>query len=188
MRRARDATFQSPLDSERAQSLQLERIQQEIAWLEQSVIPPNANVAFCHNDVLAANILLLDNKKDIQLIDFEYGGVNFCAFDIANHFNEHAGGTDTGVPNYNWFPTPKVQEDFITEYLEACGNNNTTTTMMSVSEMSTLVQAFVMVNHLYWALWAVNQASTEGCSGFDYLLYSSHRIGQYYKCKAARCE
>ena len=43
----------------------------------------------------------------------------------------------------------------------------------------------ILVNHLYWGLWAVNQAATEGCDDFDYLLYSSHRIGEYYKRKEA---
>ena len=38
----------------------------------------------------------------IQLIDFEYGGTNYVAFDMTNHFNEHAGGTtkeESGVPD-----------------------------------------------------------------------------------------
>ncbi len=30
---------------------------------------------------------------ELKLIDFEYGGPNYRAFDIANHFNEWAGGT-----------------------------------------------------------------------------------------------
>jgi ethanolamine kinase len=183
MQQALEATFPCQDDSERVQALHLNQVKTEIKWLEHTVVPQNAKVAFCHNDLLAANILLLAENNDIHFIDFEYGGVNFCAFDIANHFNEYAGGTDTGVPNYDWFPTQNDQEDFITEYLTTC---NKSECEMSVPEMLTLVQAFVMVNHLYWALWAVNQASTEGCSGFDYLLYASHRIAEYYKCKSQR--
>merc|ERR1719469_900721 len=41
------------------------------------------------------------------------------------------------------------------------------------------VDCFILVNHLYWGLWAVNQASAEGCDDFDYLLYAANRIGQY---------
>lgn len=39
----------------------------------------------------------------IMLIDFEYGGFNYCAFDIGNHFNMYAGGTDQGPM---LFPSP----------------------------------------------------------------------------------
>ena len=56
---------------------------------------------------------------------------------------------------------------------------------MRAKELMEQVQAFILLNHLYWGLWAVNQASTEGCSDFDYLLYASNRIQQYYKCKEA---
>jgi thiamine kinase-like enzyme len=142
------------------------------------VVPSNAEVVFCHNDVLAANILKLNNGG-IQLIDFEYGGINFRGFDIANHFNEYAGGTDTGIPNYDWAPTPQQQEDFVKEYVKASSSD------LEVEEMLEQVRAFVMVNHLYWGLWAVNQASTEGCKDFDYLLYASNRMNQYFKCKEA---
>lgn len=179
MQQALQAKFLSQEDAERAQALDLSQIERELTWLKDEVVPENAQVAFCHNDVLAANILLLQ-QGDIQLIDFEYGGVNYTAFDIANHFNEYAGGTDTAVPNYDWFPSEQLQTEFVTEYLEASSSP------LTVDSMLKQVHAFVMVNHLYWGLWAVNQASTEGCNDFDYLLYSSHRIGQYYKCKAAR--
>ena len=37
----------------------------------------------------------------ITLIDFEYGSMNFRGFDIANHFNEWAGGTEGTTPTIN---------------------------------------------------------------------------------------
>ena len=45
------------------------------------------------------------------------------------------------------------------------------------------IRAFVLANHLYWGLWAVNQAAMEGCDGFDYLTYAENRFGEYYKGK-----
>lgn len=30
-------------------------------------------------------------SDEVRFIDFEYGGINYQAFDIANHFNEYAG-------------------------------------------------------------------------------------------------
>jgi ethanolamine kinase len=184
MKQALDAKFQNDRDAVRAAALRLPQVAQQLEWLESHVIPAAcAETCFCHNDVLAANILKL-NGGDIQLIDFEYGGINFKAFDIANHFNEYAGGTDTGIPNYKWVPTEKQQFDFIQQYMKASSASESIE-FTQVKELMEQVQAFIMLNHLYWGLWAVNQASTEGCSDFDYLLYASNRIQQYYKCKEA---
>jgi ethanolamine kinase len=46
------------------------------------------------------------------------------------------------------------------------------------------VQQFILVNHLYWGLWAVNQAAEEGCEEFDYLTYASNRFNEYYVKKS----
>jgi thiamine kinase-like enzyme len=47
----------------------------------------------CHNDVLSGNVLLepttdgqISGDPKITLIDYEYSGYNYRAFDIANHF------------------------------------------------------------------------------------------------------
>jgi len=42
------------------------------------------------------------------------------------------------------------------------------------------------INNIYWGLWAVNQAATEGCASFDYLLYAEKRFGQYYSHSGRR--
>lgn len=57
----------------------------------------------CHNDLQHGNILLTESGK-IVLIDYEYGGMNFAAFDIANHFCEWA--SDFTENN----PTPHLME------------------------------------------------------------------------------
>jgi thiamine kinase-like enzyme len=171
------ANFQNETDQQRAAKLDVTSLPAELGWLQESVVPKDAKTAFCHNDALAANILVSSDLKDIQLIDFEYGGPNYVAFDIANHFNEYAGGTDNGVPMYELFPTEEKQREFLVAYLLAVNGKDPTET--EVNALCKEVQAFVLVNHLYWGLWAVNQAAVEGCSGFDYLLYAKHRIGRY---------
>jgi len=45
------------------------------------------------------------------------------------------------------------------------------------------VQKFLLVNHLYWGLWAVNQAAVEGCDEFDYLNFATSRIGEFRRRK-----
>jgi ethanolamine kinase len=175
------AKFQNEFDAQRAAAFDLAALPAELNLLQESVIPNAAKVAFCHNDLLAANILISSDLTEIQLIDFEYGGSNYVAFDIANHFNEYAGGTDNGVPQYGQFPSEEKQRAFIEAYLRAVGGKDPTEP--EVNALRTEVQAFVLVNHLYWGLWAINQASVEGCCGFDYLLYAKHRIDRYRATK-----
>lgn len=132
----------------------------------------------------------------IQFIDFEYGGANYAAYDVANHFNEYAGGTsaeDNGVPNYSRFPSPDEQERFCNEYVrevrryqgedsaaEECDHELHS---QEVSHFLDDVRTFLLVNHLYWGLWAVNQAAEEGCDGFDYLAFATNRFKEFYAKK-----
>ena len=58
-------------------------------------------------------------------------------------------------------------------------NENHEEIMLFVKE----VKAYVLVNHLFWGLWAVNQAATEGTSEFDYLEYAKNRFNRYFEEK-----
>ena len=174
------STFKTSFDTERATALELHKLKEELIWLQSDVVSPDCKVGFCHNDLLAANVLAGDDK--IQLIDFEYGGINYLSYDIANHFNEFAGGTDPdATPDYSKFPSPQLQRDFVTEYLVTMS-----ATMPTEEEIDTLlkeIKGFVMANHLVWGLWGINQAATEGCDVFDYMKYGTYRIQEYYKVK-----
>ena len=119
------------------------------------------------------------------MIDFEYGGVNYVSFDLANHFNEYAGGTDgSAIPNYDWFPTHERQYEFVTHYLTALSvSGKLPPPKQDIDSLLHEIHGFILANHLYWGLWAVNQAATEGCGDFDYLLYGGNRIRQYYVAK-----
>mmetsp|Transcript_25518 Transcript_25518/g.42445 ORF Transcript_25518/g.42445 Transcript_25518/m.42445 type:complete len:372 (-) Transcript_25518:2530-3645(-) len=182
MDQALEATFENDADTQRAGDLDLGSLPAALDWLQDSVVPKDTKTAFCHNDVLAANVLVSSDMKDIQLIDFEYGGTNYVAFDIANHFNEYAGGTDHGVPDYELFPTVEKQREFVQTYLQIV--NGSKPTDVEVNALHVEVEAFVLVNNLYWGLWAVNQGAVEGCNDFDYLLYAKHRIGRYRTTKS----
>jgi ethanolamine kinase len=194
-----DLGYKSKGDSDRAKRLlNLTFVQQQLTWVEEEVIPPDSRIAFCHNDLLPANIMKHTETGEIRLIDFEYGGVNFVAFDIANHFNEFAGGPEkmSGEPDYSLFPDENEQKLFITAYVKECrllsngndehGNDgdNEEDVQEEVAKFSKEVLAFVLANHLYWGLWAVNQAATEGTEKFDYLAYAWHRFNRYTEVKA----
>jgi len=164
-------------------------VEQELNWLRKDVVPTEAEVVFCHNDLLCDNIMIKEkesNELEIQMIDFEYGGSNFAAFDIANHFNEFAGGTDNGIPNYGLFPDKEAQYNFVKTYLECkqqTGDNDAIIQKDQVETFMEEVHSFVLANHLYWGLWAVNQAAAEGCDDFNYLLYAENRFKEYRNVK-----
>jgi ethanolamine kinase len=178
---------------------------------------PRFEVAFCHNDVLAANVLWDDISRTVQLIDFEYGGYNYAAFDLANHFNERAGGPPhDSVPDYGLFPSAEEQREFLSDYLlardrfgggggggrpghrgeeKADEGGRSRGAGLSIAAaappvdparltaLGEEVRFFVLVNHLYWGLWALNQSSSEGNDVYDYLTYAVERFRQYYKSK-----
>jgi thiamine kinase-like enzyme len=58
----------------------LPRLMDAAVRLEQAAGPAEAR--FCHNDLLAAN--LIDDGKRLWLIDWEYGGFNSPLFDLGN--------------------------------------------------------------------------------------------------------
>lgn len=139
--------------------------------------------------------MLNQQTKQIQFIDFEYGGVGYAAYDVANHLNEYAGGTsaeDNGVPDYSRFPTYDKQKAFCEVYVkEFRWYEGEKSEMECIEEVHSQavndflddVQKFLLVNHLYWGLWAVNQAAEEGCDGFDYLSFATNRFKQFYAMK-----
>jgi ethanolamine kinase len=190
--------FKTVEDTERVAALKLDEIEKEMHRIidlhrdRENSRDNRDGIAFCHNDMLAANIMRDPQTNKIQLIDFEYGGTNYRAFDIANHFNEHAGGTtaeEGATPNYDKFPSRERQEMFCTEYVRTMKeleeqNNADEDVKREAMDLLEQVKEFVLINHLYWGLWAVNQAAEEGCEDFDYITYASNRFNEYYKRKA----
>ena len=164
-------------DRVRAEALNVHKILDELKFLK-TQIGSDSPIAFCHNDMLAGNIMVEAGTGKIQLIDFEYGTMNFVAFDLANHFNEWAGGTDNGVPEYTLLPSKESMVEFVSQYVKERNENGAN---LNVEKLLDEVEKFMWVNNIYWGLWAVNQAAAEGCKEFDYLLYADNRFRQYYE-------
>eukprot|EP00747_Dinoflagellata_sp_TGD_P179023 gnl/TRDRNA2_/TRDRNA2_29106_c0_seq2.p1 gnl/TRDRNA2_/TRDRNA2_29106_c0~~gnl/TRDRNA2_/TRDRNA2_29106_c0_seq2.p1 ORF type:complete len:378 (+),score=88.44 gnl/TRDRNA2_/TRDRNA2_29106_c0_seq2:50-1183(+) len=144
----------------------------------QAQIPTDLPTAFCNNDLLAGNILMQRSTGEIHLIDFEYGGCNYRGFEIANHWNEWAGGTQVemnGRCEYHRFPSEERQKAFCLSYAAAAS--------AAGEDVTAEARLFVPVNHWYWGLWAVNQAVAEGVEEFDYLTYCEQRIRRAYEVK-----
>ncbi|KAL6452771.1 CKI1 Choline kinase [Candida maltosa Xu316] len=126
-------------------------IQKYKQWLFNKYDAENftANYKFCHNDTQYGNLLLHEsfkpedivydssasndnvttikstsNKKDTSLavIDFEYSGPNFPAYDIANHFTEWMSDYHDAERSYyihdDKYPTQVEQLNLIKSYVE----------------------------------------------------------------------
>ena len=168
--------------------VKFERVGDIIERIKKTVVKSPGDVRLCHNDALYGNIMRHVKTGSIQLIDFEYGDMNYVSFDIANHFNEFAGGTGTektgpgyaGVPDYTRLPSSKQREMFCKEYLDERGklSGDAEKDKVVLNSLLREVDLFIVLNNVYWGLWGLNQAFEEGCEEFDYMLYGSTRLAR----------
>jgi ethanolamine kinase len=162
----------------------------ELAWL-QTVLPSPLNQeggalgqdrasklafarVFCHNDLLSGNILFLAKESRVQLIDFEYGGYNYRAFDMANHFCEHAG---FGFELEKWWPAAPVRRHFYRAYLRALGEPELDDAGLLVLDGWTCKMA--LCANAMWFLWAVLQAK-HSVIDVDFLDYARKRRAGFF--------
>ncbi|KAM0677555.1 Ethanolamine kinase [Binucleata daphniae] len=115
------------------------------------------SVGFCHNDLLASNIIKLSSGA-VYFIDYEYSGCNFVAFDIANHFAEYAG--------YDFVVEKIPVRNNIIEFLGYYGDTRIIDDILF----------FMPLTHLLWGLWALLRDGD-----FDYHKYAIQRIEEFVK-------
>ncbi|KAL7432386.1 hypothetical protein ACHAXM_003072 [Skeletonema potamos] len=160
-----------------------QQLTRETRWMKDYISEhhPNAPVAFCHNDINAANILLNDeldsgddnnyNRDSVAMIDYEYGAINYTMYDIANFICEHCGGNDNGIPNYGLVPSVDLQQKLVREYIQERDRvlNAAVTNSKDVNEevltLLSQVQTFQMASNLYWGTWGILQGTTELLEG-----------------------
>jgi len=168
----------------------LDHLSLEITNLKQWLLPLNTPVNFCHNDFLAANIMV-DTTNTLHAIDFEYGGYNFRGYDIANHFCEWV--VDYSKQEYPKFelkplqyPTESQQREFFSSYVKKFkqlnGESDPQVTEEEINILQKEVDHYLPVPHLMWALWGIVQAGSSTID-FGYLEFSVGRIEQYFWLK-----
>jgi len=136
---------------------------------------------FCHNDALSGNVLYLSRERRCQLIDFEYGGYNYRAFDVANHFCEYA-GFDFDLARF--YPTSPMRRHFLAAY---CASSNLAP--LSAADLAALEQLtnrFALCAHALWFLWAVLQAR-HSVIPVDFIDYARKRREGFFAHKKEFC-
>jgi|688.fasta_scaffold1538428_1 thiamine kinase-like enzyme len=125
----------------------------------------------------------LNNNDELFLIDFEYGGWNPVAYDIANYLNEwctdNAYPYESGVKIYlSNFPTNEEIE-YISKCYQECSG--------SVPEdFVDQIKRCMLLNNFYWAVWAFMMLKPENYLNdktFNYC-YAAIRAQMYkHACK-----
>jgi ethanolamine kinase len=139
------SVFKKPQDQKMFESLNMGAIWEILLFIENlACIEPTSPVVFCHNDLLAANIIYNATTDKVAFIDFEYGDYNYRGFDIANHFCEYAGFECLYDELY---PSISTQKLWISRYLKAF-RSKSVSTFSKGPRSSALPYKFDALNHV----------------------------------------
>ncbi len=173
------------------------KLNEEIEWLKNHLTDytsrHNSLVVFSHNDLLLGNIIYNENvRPEIKFIDYEYGCINYQAYDIANHFNEFSG---VDKPDYSYFPNKQYQLDwlniYLTEFYEKLNHfykqqqpdkQQIVLNEDKLDQFYEEVNKFTLASHLMWAVWSLVQAQVSKLD-FDFVAYAKIRFDEYFKRK-----
>ncbi|KAG2180176.1 hypothetical protein INT43_003965 [Umbelopsis isabellina] len=160
-----------------AKSVSMQKLDDELNFLEKTLNRLNSPIVFSHNDLLYGNIIYSNNMESASFIDYEYGMMAPRGFDIGNHFNEYAGFEC----DYNNYPDKSYQIKWFEWYLTASQGS-----APSSEELEALYQEvdhYSLASHLYWGLWALCQAMVSDID-FSYMDYAVMRFAEYEKRKS----
>ncbi|OXB67191.1 hypothetical protein ASZ78_015832 [Callipepla squamata] len=162
----------------------LEMLENELAWMKDTLSQLGSPVVLCHNDLLCKNIIYNRAQEHVRFIDYEYTGYNYQAFDIGNHFNEFAGVKEM---DYSLYPSKETQLQWLHSYLQAYKQLTQGDPGVSVSEkeleaLYVQVNKFSLASHFLWACWGLIQDKYSTID-FNFLRYAKLRFRQYYKMK-----
>ncbi|KAG0469545.1 hypothetical protein HPP92_015589 [Vanilla planifolia] len=178
LKKAESLEFDEKEKQDKYRAISFKEICNEVNKLKDVADLLNAPVVFSHNDLLSGNIMLNDEQGKLYFIDFEYGSYSYRGYDIANHFNEYAGLDG----NYNLYPGIEAQYHFFRNYLNPERPHDVSKKDLDALFVET--NTFRLASHMYWALWALIQASVSRIE-FDYLGYFFLRYNEYKQQKEA---
>jgi len=135
----------------------------------------NKELCFCHNDLVIANVIFNRKADSIHFIDFEYGGWNYPAWEIGNHFNEYVGLDALDYTNN--FPSEQHRRQFLSNYLAARDRltSGPKFTADDLDDMFHDVSILALQSHLQWVIWAFLQDESSSID-FDYKEYGRLRL------------
>lgn len=155
-------------------------LKREVDFINAQFDAKDADLVFCHNDLLCRNIVLQTSR--VVFIDFEYGGLNPRAFDIANHFESFAGM----LPDYDCsrIANRDFRLNWIRTYLRKSSLKDVDDTQLDIDAKALeddVHRAMPRVT-FYWALWGMVQAQCSNLD-FDFNAMARLRLVNYFSIK-----
>lgn len=124
-------------------------------------------------------------EPTIQVIDFEYAGMNARVTDIANTFCEHCDMNNLQPDYKTQFPNNSQQNDFLRAYVSFARPDLAHDKTISNDDWDKILEIMrhqvgrhTLVSHLCWAIWSVAQHYVSSIE-FDYLKYAKIRLEGY---------
>eukprot|EP01116_Phalansterium_solitarium_P001893 TRINITY_DN11727_c0_g1_i1.p1 TRINITY_DN11727_c0_g1~~TRINITY_DN11727_c0_g1_i1.p1 ORF type:complete len:379 (-),score=109.03 TRINITY_DN11727_c0_g1_i1:190-1326(-) len=164
------AGYHDPLEQAQFEKLDIAAIRAQWPQFRAELEAMNSPIVYCHNDVNSANLIYDGAADSLQFIDYEYACYNPRAFDLANHFCEHAGLEQDEAS----FPSIEYQRRFLKCYLTAYTGAPVTTEQ--VDALHREVHKFVQASHFFWAVWALLQADFSNLDSLDFMKYAVTRF------------
>lgn len=154
----------------------------DVEWFLAQIATRNLEVSVCHNDAQEGNIMFTA-EGEYRLIDFEYCGYNFSAFDIANAFHEWVFCYNVQDAPFFWYkpelyPSKAQQDAFLQRYLAARGRSSDAT---SVSALLADIKLCAPGPSLVWGLWAIVNSSSD--IEFGYLEFATECFREFDRLK-----
>ncbi|EKE38208.1 hypothetical protein ENUP19_0047G0138 [Entamoeba nuttalli] len=151
-------------------------LKNELIFLE-NILKNKSDVVLCHNDLLLKNFI--KGEDNVSLIDYEYSGYNYRAFDLANHFCEWC-GFDC---NWDSYPNEETQRRFIGIYLSTYYKKPIEELSSEIEKIIEDVKWFELASHYFWGTWALIQAALSTID-FGYIEYAHKRFDRYFVVKS----
>jgi choline/ethanolamine kinase len=122
-----------------------------------------------------------DEDGELVLVDYEYAGYNYAAFDIGNHWCEWTADYHSSDPaqlNLERYPNQEEQLRFVRAYLRERYSPNPLTEDEIEKKAEVLAKEsrlWSVTSHLMWGLWGLVQTSQSEID-FDYYKYAMQRL------------
>ncbi|KAJ1996510.1 hypothetical protein GGI04_005751 [Coemansia thaxteri] len=185
-------------------------LEHAVAKLRRVILAANPPVVFAHDDLQYGNILRLEATGELVVVDFEYAGYNYRAFDIANHFCEWM--ADYHHPEHphrlleDRYPTAAQRCHFLRTYVKASAFLNANMRAHKdvvesdhdahlelrairldddrirdeIAALDNEIVPFVPASHLHWGIWGLLQACSSEID-FDYVAYAAQRLSIFLR-------
>ncbi|KAG2171808.1 hypothetical protein INT43_008188 [Umbelopsis isabellina] len=171
-----------PESREDLRKFDLNKLELEIEEAKEAFSSHQNDLAFCHNDTQYGNILRMkDEDGELVLVDYEYAGYNYAAFDIGNHWCEWTADYHSSDPAQLYldrYPNEEEQLRFVRAYLRERHSANPLTDEEIEEKAVALAKEsrlWSVASHLMWGLWGLVQTSQSEID-FDYYKYAMQRL------------